>query len=316
MKLPFWSGKTEMLNNPTEGTPIKKLIPSETKRELEKLAGPMPRKEYSSGAELMNYLEEPRTIQEIQARFGYSTLASAYSSIHARIKRGVVINLGHGIYVSASAQVKSFNVGQLSERELQEKGLEAFTRQTAVKEQPKKPYRKPSDPGRATAKELAAIRDAIVFYCETPRTVPFINRMFGYKSPVGSMANIKKLLADGRLVRLPEMARTKKGQRTWLYQAASHVKTDTILKMAADVADAPMTSVKPIVPPPVPPESDERLVPTPETPGLFPRLYTADEVERLAMVYFWEKASYDKITRDGVKDFTAWLKTKDEKNHE
>lgn len=201
MKLPFGIGK------PME-TPIKKLIPEETKRELTQLVGTdelaresKDRGSFTTREELLGYLNEARTIQEIMGRFNYKTLSSTYAVLYPHLKASRIINLGHGLYVSASAGVKTFNVGDLDERELQERGLAAF-----------KQRQQESASTRLVSSDysLKERKEAVIDYLSEPHTIAEIQAYFSYGSP-GTVRNLmNRYEVDGKVGEMPRKKRNRK----------------------------------------------------------------------------------------------------------
>lgn len=184
---------------------LKDIIPSRTKRELVNMIPPSERvtsRGYTTFDEVMAYLSEPRTIQELQARFNYKTLATAFNAIREAIKRGTVINLGHGLYVSAKANVNSFNLQDLPERELQERGYDKYKEQLKAKEAPvtlpePEPVFAPVDPPRKVHGHVPD--QALLDFLAYPKNTTEIAKHFNYSNPSVSYRRVEKLISQGKL---------------------------------------------------------------------------------------------------------------------
>lgn len=163
---------------------------------------------YVRKEDVLAYLSESRTLQEIVSRFGYNSLASAYSVVTRLMKEGLATNLGHGIYVGTASNVKTFNAGQLSEKELQEKGLEAFKRnsveqpQEEMKPEEKKPEKYSIRMRGIKIKGHKARFKAIIEFCSVPRSAAEVGAEFGYATS-GVSTSLARMAKKGLLVSLP-----------------------------------------------------------------------------------------------------------------
>lgn len=129
MQLPQW---TSFMRRRPKDIKVKDFVDDKTKRDLVKMVGPVLKERklpaYVTEPELLSYLSEPHSIQEVMKRFGYASAPSAYSVVRRRLLKGLVVSVGRGLYVATNANVTSFNIGDLSEQDLQSKGLETFQR--------------------------------------------------------------------------------------------------------------------------------------------------------------------------------------------
>lgn len=194
---------------------VKDYVPDDQRRELVKkygTAGEMNRP-YIKAADVLKYLEEPRTTQEIQARFGYATLATAYGAIRLHLKNNTVAPMGHGLYISTSSKMNTFRVQDLTEHERQERGLEAFNKTLKAAATPTQTIEdinhaeldkrhvhiKPG--GRKVGSKNIPIKE-LVRFADKPRTVREYMDKFGYTTNAGVMVRLKNLMNLGLLVKV------------------------------------------------------------------------------------------------------------------
>lgn len=226
-----------------------------------------------SSKELVSYLHEAHTVLEVQKRFDYATLRSAYLAIHRLIRKLEVQGLGHGLYAAVGAGVNSFNVGDLSERELQERGLAAY--QNKIKAEKSVVLRK-----QVKIKSVAGRQAAIVEFCATPQTSMEIAQHLNYTSPESAQQMLAGLVNSGRL----QIVGKAKGGR-FLYQSPPE-----IMQPATE-----MPNIEQAVP----------VIEEAEAPQFNP--FASEDLQQLAMRYIWEMNNAETFTAIGpIKAFIEW----------
>lgn len=203
-------------------------VDDKTKKDLVKSVGTLGKTDRTSRDALLGYLSEARTIQEVMVRFGYVSLNTAYQAISRLLKTKEVSNVGHGLYVSNVAGVTEFNLGQLSEHDLQERGLDAFNAHLRAT----KGSRQAPRPSKVTISSWKDRKKAIAAFCRTPKTRTEIAKEFGYSDPTSVSGMVLALEEDG-------LVTTKKGPRgTYLYQQVKP-EVATVLPKPAPVMQEP-----------------------------------------------------------------------------
>lgn len=279
---------------------VKDFVDNETKLAMAKAAvGGDPDyvtpKTVTTKQEILDYLAEARSLTEIQQRFDYASLNSAYFAVYKLMKDLKVQSLGHGLYVSTNAGVKTFNVQGLSEQELQKRGLEAY--QNKINAEKTKAIAKGTTDSRfkkhVTIKSVNARMDAIVAFCATPHTAIEIAERFGYTSSASANEMLRKLGYSGEL----DVVSKRHGQ--YLYQSGEIIKPKKLVEKAPKAelsTDEFETMLE---------------MPQPETPALpVPRLLSSNDLQQLAMRYLWESETltgYSTNTPEKIlKAFVKW----------
>lgn len=258
---------------------MKDFVDDKTQREMAKVAGGVERERpYISADALLGYLKEPHTTQEIQVRFGYASLSTTYQALRSHMIDGRVSALGRGLYVSNTSPVISFNAGDLSEHELQERGLEAFKK---VSKQ-----RRTADSGRTLKyKRRDDRRNAIVAFCSEPKSNIEIAQEMGYKAVDSANPMIRSLIKNGSLI----VHSHRNGHRLFLNPLAQ-----------VDQAGEEMIA-----------EGTDTLGPEIPLPPLkIDAAFSVHQLEELAKTYFWECEPSD-WTRDELRKFISWGKTQE-----
>lgn len=162
-----------------------------------------PRTTYIPTRDVLGYLDEPRTIQEVMTRIGYANRNSAASALWRLQRDNLITKLSNGLFVAVNAGMKTFNVGELSEQELSEKGLLKFKQDQLVKPTPAPAHGKRyKSPSALTIKSYKQRSNAIVEYCAVPRTTGEVLTGFGYTSHNGARFILNDLVTNGRLRRI------------------------------------------------------------------------------------------------------------------
>lgn len=314
---------------------VKDFVDPKTARDLVKLADPKKEggKKHTQREDLFKYLAEPRTIQEVMARFSYGSLHSAYMTLHHHIKSGLIINLGHGLYVAAQAGATSFNVADLSEHELQERGLEAFKANLESKKEQieitkgeggmeKAEQSRRTGMGNRGVKRHLKIKahsdrfEAIEAFLQTPRTVEEVQEHIGYAGYASAHARVRAMEYEGTIEgdgsRAPKLVwSSKRGLSATdaraeykdrvngpLHQPGQQMVADQ--KREAEIAahiDHSITHGTP-----VPPTTPQPVSSTTRLGELGP------VVERIAKDYIWENEGVMVLEVAAIKEFVEYVK--------
>lgn len=297
---------------------VKDFVPPAQRREIVKQYGGSTREAgrlYVTSKQMLAYLSEPRTTAEIQARFQYGSLASAYGAIHRLLKTNDVVSVGHGLYIAANAGVNNFNIADLSEHERQERGLEEFNRtlakaatpveELATVEPDKAKNVRPLHYSKYAKKGRYVPEDQFLAFATEPRDTLTYARHFGLNGVASTRNRLNRLLAKGKLVKVPRPADTDKSSLFWvqLPDPANPPKPVAQKRKYTSKATTPGNFNEP-APEPVKIEDDIRR--------LFPELNL--DVERLVMQYAWENDDVDaRATKEVLRDFVKWVKAKEAK---
>lgn len=247
----------------------------------------------TSKEDVLSYLSEARTTLEVKNRFDYATLDSAYFAIYRLIKQLKVQSLGRGLYAATTTGVTYFNTNELSEQELQERGLEAY--QNKIKaDKIKAPTR--GTTGMKLTKHVTIVstskrKDAIVEFCATPHTAAQIAEQFGYTSPASSQEMLAGLRKSGRLQVVGKRA------GSYLYESSEKIVPAVEMPDIEQIAPAPITPDVTVVPDMAAvaemPQSERHIT----------------DLQQLAMRFLWESDSdndFGDTPRETLKEFVKW----------
>jgi hypothetical protein len=295
MNFPDWIN--HMRRRPKE-IKVKDFVDDHTKRELAKIAGekPIRGKSFAPTAELLEYLAQSRTIREVAQKFSYSSDNAAYQALRWLLRKGEVARVGHKQYAATSFGVSTFNLNQLSEKDLQEKGLEAF-----------KKNQKPEATPHYNLYTLSSRQrqEAIVKFCSEPRPSTEIAKKFGYATTSGIDNIMKTLMKAKKVTVLPYRAGLAfVYQETKAYKATQK-NTDEIKELAGvDEHESPEPAFQLVT------EKGGKIhFEKPEPVTYIPEKHTVTDY---AMKYSWE----NDLTGDAraiLKDFIKWVDEQENK---
>jgi len=300
MNLPKW---VPTMRRQPKDIKVKDFIDDKTKHDLVKMVGKDPDaiKSYTSNGDFLDYLSEARTTAEVQKRFGYKTLASAWGAVYRLMKENKVTQMGHGLYIATNVGVKQFNVADLPEGELQARGYDAFKKHVEEEKREEAkvapvPLRKSHKHGGHSNAGWGKRYDLIVdFLGDESKTSREVAEEFNYKSPMGARWALVRLEAKGRIMSL----NTGKGPTKWAkYKreeapVVAETETETIGHAQEEVAEVTTIANEDIQGL----KLDEKQ----------PLVNMPEEIENLAMKYSWE-IDLNAAEKAVLRKFIGWVR--------
>lgn len=286
MRLPDWMG---VMRRRPKDIKLKDFIKDdETKKQLVKLAAPAKKEGLTTAQDIIGYLREAKSVQEVMDHFGYGSLRTAYQAIKRPMQKGHVVALGHGLYV-AHGDVIALNLGELSERELQERGLEALN--NTMRQEDGRKANLPTAARAVTSQRTSKRLEAILDYLSEPRTSREVTDRFGYSGTDAVTPIFHKLAKAGLVEIISDTGRSM----------GSKPMTARRIGEATAVSEP---QPEPVLPP----------TPAPLRDVLVPLAAQADasNLKQLAMEYLWTMSGgvrdiLELTPAELLKDFVTWV---------